>query len=294
MIEVRCAKRLLTSAGPLDLAVDIKTQEGTLLALFGESGSGKTTVLRMIAGLTRPDEGYIAVNGRVLFDSAAGIDVPVRKRRAAMVFQEHNLFPSMTVWENIAYAANGSHGLAFAEELLRAADLTALRSAYPSRLSGGQRQRTALIRAMVNAPDLLLLDEPFSSLDMTMRVRLQDEVAALHRRYGMSMVLVSHDLGEVMRMAQQVVCLGNGRVTAYGTPEDVFVRTRLSSKFKVSGTVLDVQVDGVLLVVTVAVGSEIVRVASDPGEAEGIKPGDVVSLASKAFNPIIIKAEVPA
>lgn len=293
MIEIRCVKELRTAQGPMRLCVDMQVREGDFVSLFGESGSGKTTILRMVAGLLRPDEGYIRIGKTVLFDSAAGIDIPPQHRRTTLVFQEHNLFPNMTVWENIAYALRSDNDRAFAQQLMQAVDMSGLRDVRPLQLSGGQRQRVACVRALANRPDVLLLDEPFSSLDAQMRARLQDEVAALYRRFGMTVLFVSHDVAEVMRLSTYVVCLSHGAITARGTPEEVFVRQRLSSKFKVSGTVLAKAHDGVLTVVTVAVGSETVRVAADDAEAAALSVGDTVVVASKAFNPVIMKAVVP-
>lgn len=293
MIVVRCRKALQSARGPIDLTVDLSIEEGECAAVFGESGSGKTTVLRMIAGLVRPDEGYIKVGGRVLFDSTAGLDVPTQQRRTGMVFQDHNVFPNMTVWENVRYAMRSDADIPFGEELLKAADLDALRDAFPARLSGGQRQRVAFIRTMVNRPDLLLLDEPFSSLDTAMRIRLQDEVAAWQRKYGVTAIIVSHDVSEVMRLSNRVFCLSHGKVTAAGTPEEVFVRQRLTSKFKLVGTVAAIAHDGVVAIVTVVVGSELVRVVADEDEAKALVVGDTVLVASKAFNPVIMKAGAP-
>jgi len=290
MITVRCRKALQSAKGPIDLTVDLSIKEGACAAVFGESGSGKTTVLRMIAGLTRPDEGYINVGGRVLFDSTARIDLPTQERRTGMVFQDHNVFPNMTVIENIRYAMRPGDDGTFATDLLKAADLVSLADVLPAKLSGGQRQRVAFIRAMVNRPDLLLLDEPFSSLDTAMRIRLQDEVAAWHRKYGVTAIVVSHDITEVMRLADTVFCLTCGKVTAFGNPEDVFVKQRLSSKFKLVGTVAAIDHDGVVAIVTVVVGSELVRVVADEGEAKALVVGDTVLVASKAFNPVIMKA----
>jgi molybdate transport system ATP-binding protein len=224
MIELRIRRRLFTAHGELTLEVDERVARGEMLALFGESGAGKTTLLRILAGLDRPDEGRIVVDGVVWFDSATRTALPVHRRSLGFVFQEPALFPNMTVRENLAYALPGrkTEGDAWLAHLLRETELTRLADRLPTQLSGGQAQRVAFARAVARRPSVLLLDEPLSALDAPMRARLRKVVLSLHRELGLTSVLVSHDVGEVMRLADRMLVMEVGRLTSRGTPVEVF------------------------------------------------------------------------
>jgi molybdate transport system ATP-binding protein len=183
--------------------------------LFGPSGSGKTLTLDCLAGLTRPDTGRIVLGDRVLFDATARIDVPSRSRRVGYVFQGYALFPHLTVSDNVAY---GLRDLPRDERRRRAADvvarlgLTGLAGRYPAQLSGGQRQRVALGRALAPEPALLLLDEPFSALDLPLRRALRDDLARVLREWGTAAVMVTHDFTEAYRLGDRIVVYEGGRV----------------------------------------------------------------------------------
>ncbi|MBI4424474.1 MAG: ATP-binding cassette domain-containing protein [Elusimicrobia bacterium] len=221
MIRARLEKDLDTTGGRVRLALDLRLEAGEPVALYGPSGAGKTTVLRMLAGLTRPDAGSIEIDGRLCFDGAGGLDVPPQGRGIGLVFQDCALFPHMTVEENLRFALRRGQEPAMVEELLEATGMSALRDRRPARLSGGQRQRTALARALVPRPRWLLLDEPLSALDRAARAALQDLLRELQGRYGVTPVLVSHDASEVARVARRVVRLESGRVAGDGAPEEV-------------------------------------------------------------------------
>ena len=188
---------------------------GGVAGVVGPSGAGKTLTLRAIAGLLRPDTGRIACGGRVLYDRAAGVDLPARARRVGYVFQQYALFPHLTVGENVAY---GLAGHPATERAARVADLLALvalpntERRRPRELSGGQQQRVALARALAPNPTLLLLDEPLSAVDAPLRVRLGEELRALHARTRVPMLFVTHDPTEARRIADVVVRLEAGRV----------------------------------------------------------------------------------
>ena len=188
------------------------------LALFGPSGSGKSLTLRALAGLLAPDAGRIAVAGRTLFDSAERIDLPARLRRVGFVFQHHALFPHLTLRQNVAFGLKRPLRPLRPEEAervdhtLESFGLAELAGSRPRDLSGGQRQRTALARALVTGPDLLLLDEPFTALDAPLRHRLRAELTAVLDRYGLPAVLVTHDPEEAADFAQAVVLIKQGQV----------------------------------------------------------------------------------
>jgi molybdate transport system ATP-binding protein len=204
--------------GGFELNVEYQAPPG-ITALFGPSGAGKTVTLRCIAGLVRPGAGRIVVDGRVLFDHAAGVDLPARNRRIGYVFQQYALFPHLDVARNIAYGLNdwpaGARGARVAD-LLRLVGLEGYGERRPRDLSGGEQQRVALARALAPRPDLLLLDEPFAALDTRVRRRLRAELRRIHQETAVPMVLVTHDLVEVRQLSDWVVLYERGRVLRAG------------------------------------------------------------------------------
>ncbi|MBL7967465.1 MAG: ATP-binding cassette domain-containing protein [Prolixibacteraceae bacterium] len=289
VIDIRVRKRMLTAHGPMDLAVETTVEMGKLVALFGDSGAGKTTLLRILAGLTDPDEGQIHFGDTVWFDSEKKINVPPQQRNISLMFQDYALFPNMTIEENIAFAQPRPNSNEV-EELLRLFGLTELQKRKPSGLSGGQRQRVALARALARKPQMLLLDEPLSSLNAEMRLMLQDEIEKVHRQWGITTVLVTHDLNEVFRLASQVIHLENGSIKRTGTPESVFSDTSISGKVQITGQIARIDRQDVINIVTVIVGgTQIIKVIAFDSDLENLKIGDHVTVFSKAFNPIVYK-----
>lgn len=218
-LSVRAA--LHGPAGPFDLNVALTVDKGAFVALIGSSGAGKTTLLRLLAGLMKPDHGRVRVGASVWCDTAAGINVPVRRRAIGFVFQDYALFPNMTVRGNVEYAIGRRFDPGEVQRLLQMAGLERLAEAYSARLSGGQKQRLALIRALARRPDILMLDEPLSALDPAMRRQLQDEIKRLHREFGTTTLMVSHDTTEILRLADRAIRLENGSIVADGEPARV-------------------------------------------------------------------------
>ena len=206
-----------------EFAVDASfVSESGATALFGPSGAGKTSVINMIAGLLKPDRGRIALDGDVLFDSAARIDVPVWRRRVGYVFQEGRLFPHLSVRHNLDYGRWMSGEPADAAEFAHAVDLLdigPLLDRRPGKLSGGERQRVAIGRALLTRPRLLLLDEPLASLDAARKQDILPCLLRLRDDGKVPMIYVSHDAGEVRQIASRVVRIENGHVTATGGME---------------------------------------------------------------------------
>jgi molybdate transport system ATP-binding protein len=195
--------------------------DAAVTALFGPSGSGKSTVLSLIAGLRTPDQGRIRLAERVLLDSAAGVDIDPPARRIGYVFQQHLLFPHRTVRDNLLYGWHRRPATARGldpEHVFGALDLRELLSRFPGTLSGGQRQRVALGRALLCAPDLLLLDEPLASIDADAKEDLLQYIERVVAECGAPVLYVTHDADEVRRFCQWVVRLHDGRVTGAGPP----------------------------------------------------------------------------
>src|ERR1700676_2686 len=203
------------------------TAVGTPLGLLGPSGSGKSLAVRGVAGLETPDRGRIVLHGRVLFDSAQRINVPVRERRIGFLFQNYALFPHLTVAENVAF---GLHGLPESERArgvarqLAAAHLKDLANRYPASLSGGEQQRVALARALAAGPEALLLDEPFAALDTHLRGALERQRRETLETYQGATLFVSHNLEEAYRVCGELIVLAGGGVAARGPKEEVFRR----------------------------------------------------------------------
>ena len=213
---------LHTAQGPQLLDIELRWQQGRLLAIYGPSGAGKTTLLRILAGLTAADSGFIEVEGETWLDSARRINLPTRRRSIGFVFQDFALFPNLTVRQQLEFALPDPKNKAIVTELLSLMELEEFHNLRPALLSGGQQQRVALARAIARRPRLLLLDEPLSALDDEMRNKLQDYILTAHRHYQLTTLLVSHHLPEVLRLADEAIVLENGKITAQGDPADLF------------------------------------------------------------------------
>lgn len=200
--------------GNFRLAVDLTAETGRALALLGASGCGKSVTLKCIAGIDRPDRGRIELDGRVLFDSEAGIDLPPQRRRVGFLFQNYALFPHMTVERNVAVCLgrlDKGRRRARTGELLALLHLEDQAALYPRQLSGGQQQRAALARILAAEPRALLLDEPFSALDSFLKWQLEQELRAVLDRFPGPVIWVSHDRGEVCRNCPRVCVLDAGQ-----------------------------------------------------------------------------------
>lgn len=281
MIRFSLQKRL---SGAHDFSLDVAATlpAGSFTALTGASGAGKTTLLRLLAGLDRPDAGQLDVAGAPWF--GPGRWLAPQRRRIGMVFQDYALFPHLSVRDNVAYGAARGDG-ALVDELLDLTGLAPLAAIRPARLSGGQRQRVALARAIACRPRLLLLDEALSALDPELRLQLQDEVGALHRRFGLTTVMVSHDLPEVFRLADHVLLLDDGRVAAQGSPAQVYLAGRGGNgRYTLTGHVLALRPADVLWRLTVAVGGELADILITPAEAATLSVGQRVTLSAGALH----------
>jgi ABC-type Fe3+/spermidine/putrescine transport system ATPase subunit len=214
---------------PVVSGLDLEIASGEFLVLLGASGSGKTTTLRLVAGLDAPDGGRILFDGQVIADPAAGRIVPPEQRALGMVFQSYALWPHLSVAENCALGlrARGMAADAVRARVAEALDMTgmaAFATRRPGQLSGGQQQRVAIARALAQQPRLLLFDEPLSNLDARLREQMRQEIGALTRRLGMSVIYVTHDQQEAMALADRIGLMHRGRLIACAPPAEIYHR----------------------------------------------------------------------
>lgn len=225
--------------------ISFELKPGELICLLGPSGCGKTTLLRVAAGLERLQRGRVTLDGRIIADAGKGIDLPPEKRGIALMFQDYALFPHLTVFENIAFGISGrpAERKNWIHLGLERLGLDGMADAYPHILSGGQQQRVALLRALAPEPKVLLLDEPFSDLDVTRRAQVREETLVLLKETGVAAMIVTHEPEEAMFMADHILIMNGGRIVQAGTPAetylhpaDAFVTTLFGPVNRLEGT----------------------------------------------------------
>ncbi|MBI9096574.1 MAG: ABC transporter ATP-binding protein [Sphaerochaeta sp.] len=226
-----------------NLSLDLR--EGELLAILGSSGSGKSTLLSCIAGIEKPEEGEITLNGRCLFSSERNIQVSPEHRKIGFVFQNYALWPHMTVFENVEYPLKmakiaSRERKEIVQNNLNLVELYAKGDRYPHELSGGEQQRVALSRALVMEPDLLLLDEPLSNLDARLRETMQLEIRKIQQKLNLSVIHVTHDQAEAIAMGDRIAVMHQGEVIQRGTPQEIYEnpKTRFVANFVGTNTIM--------------------------------------------------------
>lgn len=281
MIKINITKKLHGASGDMDLDVNLEVQEGSFIALAGQSGSGKTTLLRILAGL-EDASGTIKVGDEVWLDAKDSLKP--QNRGIGYVFQDYALFDNMSVEENLLFVKKDK---VLASHLLGITGLNELKNRLPHTLSGGQKQRVSLCRAMMNRPKLLLMDEPLSALDPAMRTKLQNEILSLHKEFGTTTIMVSHDPSEIYRLAKRVVMLHQGEIINDGTPKDVLLKTSGSQKFSFEGELLEIVKVDIINVAIISIAQQLVEVVLSNAEAQNLQIGQMVSVSTKAFSPTI-------
>lgn len=238
MINLRVKKRLNAAGGEMLLDLDLTVERGQLITLYGPSGAGKTSTLRLLAGLMTPDNGSITVDGRDWFHTDRRINITPGERNIGFVFQDYALFPNMTVRENLLFARKKGDNAKWVTDLLDRMELGALAKQKPVHLSGGQKQRVALARALVQRPDILLLDEPLSALDAALRKRLRRHLLDVHKKFDLTTILVSHDPEDILILSDRVVDLAAGRIINQGSPQEVLFPQTASNSFSMVATII--------------------------------------------------------
>ncbi len=286
MIAIDIRKKLYGSDGEMEMAVKLDIKEVDFVALSGKSGSGKTTLLRILAGL-EVAEGTIMIGERCWQD--ARYFLSPQKREIGFVFQEYALFDNMSVEENLLFVRKDKQ---LAKHLLEMTELGALKKRRPAQLSGGQKQRISLCRALMNRPKLLLMDEPLSALDARMRGKLQQEILTLHREFGTTTIMVSHDPSEMYKMSQRVIMIEQGKIINDGPAKEILLKQSGSQKFSFRGEILDIVKMDVIYVAIVAIGQQVVEVVLSQEESRGLQIGEVVDVSTKAFSPHITQGHL--
>lgn len=283
MIHVHVNKKLHGAQKNMQLDVNLKIKQGDFVALSGKSGSGKTTLLRILAGLEEA-EGIMHVDNEVWLDHDKC--KRVQEREIGFVFQDYALFENMSVLKNLLYVRKDKE---LAGHLLELTELNELKNSSIKTLSGGQKQRVALCRALMKKPKLLLLDEPLSALDPSMRNKLQNEILTLHKEFDTTTIMVSHDPSEIYRLTNRVIVLEHGKVINDGSPKDILLRTSGSQKFSFEGELLEIKKVDVIFIAIIAIGQQLVEVVISQNEAQNLKVGNIVNISTKAFSPTISK-----
>lgn len=289
MIHIALQKELTAANGAMQLDVNINIEDGQLVTLYGDSGAGKTSILRMIAGLLQTDEGLITVNQKTWLDTKKGICLKPQQRKIGFVFQDYALFPNMTVKENLLFAVEKGQDKKIIKELIDIIELGGLQDRKPENLSGGQKQRVALARALVRKPEILMLDEPLSALDIKMRTKLQDYILKVHKQFNLTTLLISHEIGEVIKMSDTVFSIENGKIIRQGKPIEVFTTKQVSGKFQFSGEIVQIEKEDIIYIVTILIGTNFVKIVAEEDEIKTMTIGDKIIVASKAFNPLLQK-----
>jgi molybdate transport system ATP-binding protein len=289
MIDISIHKKLQSNSGSMNLDVNFNISNGELLTLYGKSGAGKTTILKIIAGLLKPDKGSIVVNGKIWFDKKKRIDLRTQKRNLGFVFQDYSLFPNMSVKENLTFALTKGQDKKIVSDLMEIVDLGDLQSRSPNTLSGGQKQRVALARTLVQRPEILLLDEPLSALDDEMRIRLQQYILKVHNEFKLTTILISHDVSEIIKMSGYLMELDHGKIVSKGTPKDMFMHSEMKDGFVLSGEIISVEIVDSEAKVTVLIGRDLICVPLDLDKASELKLGEKIIISSERFDPVIKK-----
>ena len=282
LIDLHLQKNIHTITGKLTLDVNFSIPEFGFITLFGKSGVGKTTILRMIAGLTNPDSGFIKVGDISWYDKKNILNLKTQKRNIGFVFQDYALFPNMTVEQNLFYAQSNKDSR-HVNDLLDIFDLKGLRNRKPDLLSGGQKQRVAVARALARKPQILLLDEPLSALDSESRFILQKEIMEAHKSFHSTTVLVSHDIDEITRLSDKVYVIENGIIINSGKTEFIFKDRDQESTITIPCKIKSVSENSI----EIEINNTTVKIDILWNNTHTYKVGDTINISTKSGNLFI-------
>jgi len=280
MIAIDINKTLDAANGKMELEFKHQFTEGSFTALYGPSGAGKTSTLRMLAGLMTPDKGQIIVGEKKWFERNSKINLKSQKRNIGFVFQDYALFPNMTVLENLIFS-NHKNDLDFINELINITELGSLKNTYPEKLSGGQQQRVALARAAAQQPDILLLDEPLSAIDAELRIKLQTYIKEIHQRYDLTTIMISHDIKEILSLADNCVVLQDGKIIKSDDPSKIFFEKTNSKTNELIGKIVHIEITPENGILTLDIQSNLTRVNVSIEKARNSKIGESIGFDLK-------------
>ena len=292
MIQFSLKKKLHAANGVMHLDVACKIEDGQLISMYGPSGAGKTSILRMLAGFLKPDEGLVQVNNEAWYNCSEKINIAPQKRSIGFVFQDYALFPNMNVRQNLSFALQKGESPNIIDELLAITQLDELQFKKIHTLSGGQKQRIALARALVRKPSLLLLDEPLSAIDNEMRARLQDTILQVHKQYNLTTVLVSHDIPEIIKLCDKTISLEYGLIKEYKPPAEMFFKDAPLGGLALEGTIITIAGESSVYKLTILIGNQVVKMLAEGKEIKNLQKGDKIKITLKDYKPEIKKMEL--
>jgi molybdate transport system ATP-binding protein len=280
MINFSLQKMLHAGDGEMRLDVNCEIENGAFISLYGPSGAGKTSLIRMLAGFMKPDAGFIKVEDKIWFDSENKIDIAPQHRLAGFVFQDYALFPNMNVEENISFALSKNESKKMVNDLMEVTGLTGLRDKKIQLLSGGQQQRVALARALVRKPQLLLLDEPLSAIDIEMRSKLQETLMAIHSVYKITSIIVSHDINEIVKLTSKTIHLTLGRMLQYSEPTEIFL-DKFYEPSSFHGIFLSAEKNETGYIFLVLAGNQLIKIVGTENDCKMLQKGDRIIVSFK-------------
>lgn len=288
MTHFSLQKKLHTTAGFITLDVNCGIEDGAFISLYGPSGAGKTSLLRMLAGFMQPDAGFIKVKDEVWFDSDQKINILPQQRHAGFVFQDYALFPNMNVEENIMFALSKNDSKKDIDDLLEVTDLKGLRHKKIQLLSGGQQQRVALARALAGKPKLLLLDEPLSAIDLEMRQRLQETLLTIHSHFDVTAIIVSHDISEIIKLTSKTIHIEHGKVQQYTSPAEIFIN-KFSEPSSIHAIFLSSQKNEKEYMIYILAGNQVINIRCPEEDGKNLQKGDEIMVSFKGATAFLRK-----
>ena len=278
MMKIQIYKEFFKSSNQFFIDVDFSMKKGSFNALYGGSGSGKTSILNVISGIKYADKGKISISDIVWLDTENKINLPVNKRKIGVVFQNSVLLPHFSVYENILFSKDKNDSFDLMNELIELFSISDLLNYSTDILSGGQKQKVAIVRALIRNPDLLLLDEPFSAIDTEQRKQIQDSLLKAHQKLKFTALVISHDLEEVVRLSENIFMIENGKIVKEGSAFSLFENKDEQEFIKLSGIILSIERVEAVQKMKVLIGNEIHTIEK---EKTNHQIGDRVEIEAK-------------